>query len=82
LARSLEESPQVCNSEQRFRLPPRTIRGEPPKRYVPEDDISQEVRYLIVNYTSTENLPEPLRAFANKLSSTSMLKRIEEAKKI
>jgi transposase InsO family protein len=80
LVRSLEQGPQVCNSEQNFRLPPRTTRGQPPKRYVPEDGTSQEVRYPIVNYTSTKNLPEPLRAFANKLSSASIPERLEEAK--
>jgi hypothetical protein len=69
---SLENEPQVRVSEQRYILPPRKNRGIPPNRYVPGDGTSRNVDYLMSNYTSTELLPKPLKAFAHQLSSITV----------
>jgi Reverse transcriptase (RNA-dependent DNA polymerase) len=78
---SREEHSQVCVSQPKFKLPVRTTRGQPPRRYVPEDGSSKEIKYPIANYTSTINLVKPLRAFANQLSSVTIPEKLEEALK-
>jgi Reverse transcriptase (RNA-dependent DNA polymerase) len=72
---------EVSSSDISFKLPSRNNRGKPPKRYVPEDGTSKEIRYPIANYTTTENLSEPLKNFANQISSVTVPEKLEEALK-
>jgi Reverse transcriptase (RNA-dependent DNA polymerase) len=69
---------EVSFSTQNFRLPPRTNRGKPPKRYVPEDGSSME-KYSIANFTSTKHLTEPLKGFVNQISTMKVPTKLEEA---
>jgi hypothetical protein len=46
---------EVSSLETRFKLPPRSNRGQPPKRYVSEDGTSKE-RYPIAKYTTSSHL--------------------------
>jgi hypothetical protein len=77
----LEENSQVSTSQPRYILPHRTTRGKPPKRYVLKNGSSQEVKYLITNYTSFMILSKPLRAFVNQLSSSRIPNKIKDALK-
>jgi Reverse transcriptase (RNA-dependent DNA polymerase) len=69
---------EVNFSEHRFTLPPRTNRGKPPKRYVPEDGSSIE-KYPIANFTTTKHLKEPLKGFVNQISLTTIPTKVEDA---
>jgi Reverse transcriptase (RNA-dependent DNA polymerase) len=55
------------------------IEEKSPKRYVPEDGTSKEIRYPIGNYTTTNKLSEPLKGFVNQISSVVIPERLEEA---
>jgi Reverse transcriptase (RNA-dependent DNA polymerase) len=74
-----EKHPQVRTTHSSFKLPVRTTRGKPPKRYVPEDGSSTEAKYPISNYTSTVSLIAPLQNFANQLSSIKIPGKLDEA---
>ena len=76
---SLEDNPKVSSLETRFKLPPRCNRGQPPKRYVPENGTSEE-RYPIAKYTTTTSLTEPLKGFVNQISSITIPEKLEEAR--
>ncbi|KAI5406644.1 hypothetical protein KIW84_053107 [Lathyrus oleraceus] len=68
-------SPEVEVSE----FPPlQHNRGKPPKRYSPEEE-DHRSRYPIANYVSMKDLSEPLKKFANELSSYSVPSNVEEA---
>jgi Reverse transcriptase (RNA-dependent DNA polymerase) len=77
---ALGEGSKVSSLETVFKLPPRKNRGQPPKRYVPEDDTSIE-RYPIAKYTTIGHLSEPLKGFVNQLSSIVVPRTLEEAVK-
>ena len=79
--RSPEDNTEVSSPELSFKLPPRTNRGKPPKRYIPENGTSEEIRYPIANYTMTDHLSEPLKSFVNQMSSVVVPERLEEALK-
>ena len=79
--RSPEDIPEVSATNTLCKLPSRNNRGKPPKRYVLEDGTSEEVIYHIANYTITEKLSEPLKAFVNQISSINVPEKIEEALK-
>jgi hypothetical protein len=64
-----EDDNEVSHAKPVFKLPARTNRGKPPKRYVPEDGTSKEVKFPIANYTTTDHLCEPLKAFVNQIAS-------------
>ena len=76
-----EEYPEVSSLDSEFILPQRNNRGKPPKRYVPEDGTSEEIRYPIANYTTTEKMSEPLKSFVNRISSVVVPEKLEEALK-
>jgi hypothetical protein len=76
-----EDNNEVCSSETQPRYPARVNRGKPPKRYIPEDGTSKEITYPIANYTSTEKLPQPLKNFADQLSSIVIPEKVEDALK-
>lgn len=61
-----------------YELPHRHNRGKPPKRYSPKEE-DHRSRYPIANYVSMKDLSEPLKKFANELSSYSVLSNVEEA---
>lgn len=61
-----------------YELPHRHNRGKPPKRYSPEEE-DHRSRYPIANYVSMKDLSEPLKKFANELSSHSVPSNVEEA---
>jgi Reverse transcriptase (RNA-dependent DNA polymerase)/Integrase core domain len=82
LPRSLEDapdSPEVSVSETQFKLPLRSNRGVPPKRYIPEEGTSRIVKYPITKYVTTRSLPKILNNFVAQLSSESVPERLEEA---
>jgi Reverse transcriptase (RNA-dependent DNA polymerase) len=82
LPRSLEDapdSPEVSVSETQFKLPLRSNRGVPPKRYIPEEGTSRIVKYPITKYVTTKSLPKILNNFVAQLSSESVPERLEEA---
>ena len=76
-----EDNNEVCSSETQPRYPARVNRGKPPKRYIPEDGTSKEITYPIANYISTEKLPQPLKNFADQLSSIAIPEKVEDALK-
>jgi Reverse transcriptase (RNA-dependent DNA polymerase)/GAG-pre-integrase domain/Integrase core domain/gag-polypeptide of LTR copia-type len=76
---SPENDPVVSPTPPRYILPIRQNRGNPPKRYVPEDGTSKQVRYPITNYVSTEKLPEKLKQFSDKMLSLTIPNSVEEA---
>jgi hypothetical protein len=78
---SPEDNSMVSSLETYSKLPPRMNRGKPPKRYVPEDGTSKEIRYPIANYTTVEKLPKPLKDFSNQISSVIVPNSVEEALK-
>ncbi|RVW77642.1 Retrovirus-related Pol polyprotein from transposon TNT 1-94 [Vitis vinifera] len=51
-----------------YELPYRHNRGKPPDRYSPNIE-DRRLKYPIANYVSTKTLPEPLKTFADALSS-------------
>lgn len=61
-----------------YELPHRHNRGKPPKRYSPEEE-DHRSRYPVANYVSMKDLSEPLKKFANELSSHSVPSNVEEA---
>ncbi|KAI5384394.1 hypothetical protein KIW84_071417 [Lathyrus oleraceus] len=61
-----------------YELPHRHNRGKPPKCYSPEEEDHRST-YPIANYVSMKDLSEPLKKFANELSSYSVPRNIEEA---
>ena len=66
-------------SSERYKLPPRSTRGVPPRRYDPDLE-AQRSRYP-VNKESDIVLPQTARAFNASLYSNSMPKNVEEALK-
>jgi Reverse transcriptase (RNA-dependent DNA polymerase) len=76
---SLVDNPKVSSLETRFKLPPMSNRGQPPKRYVPEDGTSKE-RYPIAKYTTTTSLTEPLKGFVNQILSVIIPEKLEEVR--
>ncbi|RVX14783.1 Retrovirus-related Pol polyprotein from transposon TNT 1-94 [Vitis vinifera] len=61
-----------------YELPYRHNRGKPPDRYSPTiEDL--RLKYPIANYVSTKTLPEPLKTFADALSSCQVHTSVEEA---
>jgi Reverse transcriptase (RNA-dependent DNA polymerase) len=76
---SLEDTHEVSSQNLNFTLPLRTNRGKPPKRYIPEDGTSKEINYPIINYTTTDQLSEPLKNFLLQVSSGNVPERLEEA---
>ncbi|KAI5440617.1 hypothetical protein KIW84_010192 [Lathyrus oleraceus] len=67
-----------CDISVSYELPHRHNRGKPPKRYSPEEE-DHRSRYPIANYVSMKDLSEPLKKFANELSSYSVPSNVEEA---
>lgn len=61
-----------------YELPHRHNRGKPLKRYSPEEE-DHRSRYPVANYVSMKDLSEPLKKFANELSSHSVPSNVEEA---
>jgi hypothetical protein len=76
---SPEDNPEVSSLEIFSKLPPRVNREKPPKRYVPEDGTSKEIRYPIANYTTTEKLSKPLKEFSDQISVVKVPNNLEEA---
>ncbi|RVW71211.1 Retrovirus-related Pol polyprotein from transposon TNT 1-94 [Vitis vinifera] len=63
-----------------YELPYRHNRGKPPDRYSPNIE-DWRLKYPIANYVSTKTLPEPLKTFADALSSCQVPTSVEEAMK-
>ncbi|KAL6325478.1 hypothetical protein AAG906_023323 [Vitis piasezkii] len=63
-----------------YELPYRHNRGKPPDRYSPNIE-DRRLKYPIANYVSTKTLPEPLKTFADALSSCQVPTSVEEAMK-
>jgi hypothetical protein len=80
---SPEDMPELSTLNQdfdsQFRLPTRTNRGVPPKRYILEDGTSERVKYPIANYATSNHLSEQLKIFVFQVSSIPILDKVEEA---
>jgi Reverse transcriptase (RNA-dependent DNA polymerase) len=76
-----EDDPTVSLPNSNYILPPRKNRGIPPKRYVPENGTSKEIKYPIANYTTTNELPNQLKEFNDKMLSIVVPDSVEEAMK-
>ena len=63
--------------QNRFELPPKSTRGIPPKRYIPEFE-AQRSRYP-TSKESNENLSHSAMAFNTALYSNNVPKNVEEA---
>lgn len=63
-----------------YELPYRHNRGKPLDRYSLDIE-GQRLKSPIVNYVSTKRLPEPLKVFADELSSCQIPTSVEEAMK-
>ena len=81
LSSSESDSIEVRNSTSLYRLPPRSNRGIPAKRYVPEDGSSRQVEYPIAHYTEMTKLPKLLSGFVKQLSYIKVPESVEEALK-
>jgi Reverse transcriptase (RNA-dependent DNA polymerase) len=79
---SLVSSP-TCDLISETRLPPRINRDIPLKQYgyELENETSRESEYPIVKYTIIKNLPDPLKKFANEITTSIILERVEDAMK-
>jgi hypothetical protein len=71
---SLVSSP-TCDLISETRLPPKQY------GYELENVTSRESEYPIVKYTTIKNLPDPLKKFANEITTSIILERVEDAMK-
>ncbi|KAJ7982145.1 Retrovirus-related Pol polyprotein from transposon TNT 1-94 [Quillaja saponaria] len=75
---SIPSSSPILDTPAGYHLPFRHNRGKPPTRYSPDVE-AKGSKYPITNHVTTQGLPEPLKAFANQLSSCHVLNEIHEA---
>jgi Reverse transcriptase (RNA-dependent DNA polymerase) len=80
---SLKDNGEVSSLNQNFnfqtKLPIRSNRGLPPKRYIPEDGGSKRIKYPIVSFSKANQFSESLRNFVFQISSVDVPNKVEDA---